>query len=60
MIDLLQIVDTANKVLEQATGGKNNAPSSLGELVIRGGWIMIPLAIINMLLTGGLILWLNK
>src|SRR6267154_1160157 len=45
MIDLLQIVDTAHKVLEQATGGKNNAPSSLGELVIRGGWIMIPLAI---------------
>ena len=45
MIDLLQIVDTANKVLEQATGGKNSAPSSLGELVIRGGWIMIPLAI---------------
>lgn len=45
MIDLLQIVDTANKVLQQTIGEKNNAPSSLGELLVRGGWIMIPLAI---------------
>jgi len=45
MIDLLQIVDTLNKVSQQTIGEKNDAPSSLYELVIRGGWIMIPLAI---------------
>lgn len=43
MFDLLQIVDTVNKATEQIAG-KNNAPSSLFELVVRGGWIMIPLA----------------
>jgi len=45
MIDLLQIVDTLNKVSQQTTGDKNNTPSGLFELVVRGGWIMIPLAI---------------
>jgi biopolymer transport protein ExbB len=50
MFDLLQIVDTVNKVTQQLASEKNNAPSSLYELVIRGGWIMIPLA--AMLLLG--------
>jgi len=45
MIDLLQIVDTANKLTQQVINGKNAAPSSLYDLVIRGGWIMIPLGI---------------
>ncbi|HWR33660.1 MAG TPA: MotA/TolQ/ExbB proton channel family protein [Chitinophagaceae bacterium] len=43
MFDLLQIVDTVSKTTEQIAG-KSNSPSSLYELVIRGGWIMIPLA----------------
>jgi biopolymer transport protein ExbB len=45
MIDLLQIVDTANKITQQVVGGKDSPPSGLFELVVRGGWIMIPLAI---------------
>jgi biopolymer transport protein ExbB len=44
MFDLLQIVDTVNKTTQEIAGAKNNAPSSLWELVVRGGWIMIPLA----------------
>ncbi len=50
MFDLLQIVDTVNKVSQQIASEKNSAPSSLFELVVRGGWIMIPLA--AMLLLG--------
>ena len=50
MFDLLQIVDTVNKATQQIATAKNNAPSSLFELVVRGGWIMIPLA--AMLLLG--------
>ncbi|HEY6062120.1 MAG TPA: MotA/TolQ/ExbB proton channel family protein, partial [Chitinophagaceae bacterium] len=50
MFDLLQIVDTVNKVSQQIAVEKNSAPSSLFELVVRGGWIMIPLA--AMLLLG--------
>ncbi len=45
MIDLLQIVDTANKLTQQVISSKNTAPSSLYDLVIKGGWIMIPLGI---------------
>ena len=44
MIDLLQITDT----LQQATNlaNKNHAtPSGLFDLLVMGGWIMIPLAI---------------
>lgn len=45
MIDLLQIAtDTLQNATNLATG-KNNAPSGLFELLMRGGWIMIPLAI---------------
>ena len=45
MIDLLQIAtDTLQQAANLATG-KNNAPSGLFELLMRGGWIMIPLAI---------------
>jgi biopolymer transport protein ExbB len=46
MFDILQIADTLNKVAQNVTGDKTGStPSSLYELVIRGGWIMIPLAI---------------
>jgi biopolymer transport protein ExbB len=44
MFDLLQMTDTLNKVSQQITGEKSHAPSSLSELVVSGGWIMIPLA----------------
>ena len=49
MFDLLQIVDTVNKVSQETGGGKNSVPSSLYQLVISGGWIMIPLAIMLLL-----------
>jgi biopolymer transport protein ExbB len=49
MFDILQIVDTVNKATQQIATAKNNAPSSLFELVVRGGWIMIPLALMLLL-----------
>lgn len=45
MFDLLQIVDTANKLTQQVINSRATAPTSLYDLVIRGGWIMIPLGI---------------
>lgn len=47
MIDLLQIVDTANKVIHTVAAGDTNGDGSLSffELIQMGGWIMIPLGI---------------
>lgn len=51
MIDLLQIVDTANKVIHTVSAGDTNNDGSLSffELVQMGGWIMIPLGIMLLL-----------
>lgn len=51
MIDLLQIVDTANKVIHTVSAGDTNGDGSLSlfELVQMGGWIMIPLGILLLL-----------
>jgi len=47
MIDLLQIVDTANKVIHTVSAGDTNGDGSLSffELVQMGGWIMVPLGV---------------
>jgi biopolymer transport protein ExbB len=46
MIDLLQIVDTANKVIHTISAGDTNGDGSLSffEIIQMGGMIMIPLA----------------
>ncbi|MES1217906.1 MAG: MotA/TolQ/ExbB proton channel family protein [Bacteroidota bacterium] len=46
MIDLLQIVDTANKVMHTISAGDTNGDGSLSffEIIQMGGMIMIPLA----------------
>ena len=51
MIDLLQIVDTANKVIHTVSAGDTNGDGSLSffELVQMGGWIMVPLGIMLLL-----------
>lgn len=46
MIDLLQIADTLTKVAHKVTGDRNgDGFLSFGELLISGGWIMMPLAL---------------
>lgn len=46
MIDFLQIADTVTQVAHKVTGDRNNDGFlSFGELLITGGWIMIPLAL---------------
>lgn len=47
MIHLLQIVDTANKVIHTVSAGDTDGDGSLSffELIKMGGWIMIPLGI---------------
>jgi biopolymer transport protein ExbB len=51
MIDLLQIVDTANKALHTVVAGDTNGDGSLSffELLKMGGWIMIPLGVMLLL-----------
>jgi biopolymer transport protein ExbB len=51
MIDLLQIVDTANRVIHTVTAGDSNGDGSLSffELLKMGGWVMIPLGIMLLL-----------
>lgn len=44
MIHLLQIVDTVNKTT-QTIGENGSTPSGLFDLLTRGGWIMVPLGI---------------
>jgi len=44
MIDLLQIVDTTQKIVSDVAGTQQG-PSNILELLVRGGWIMIPLAL---------------
>jgi len=46
MIDLLQIADTATQVIKKVAGDRNgDGYLGFGELLMAGGWIMIPLAI---------------
>nr|WP_287424130.1 hypothetical protein [Candidatus Brachybacter algidus] len=46
MIDLLQIADTATQVIKKVAGDKNgDGFLGFGELLMTGGWIMIPLAV---------------
>jgi biopolymer transport protein ExbB len=46
MIDLLQIVDTATQVIKKVAGDRNgDGYLGFGELLMTGGWIMIPLAL---------------
>ncbi|MCW3118193.1 MAG: Biopolymer transporter ExbB [Chitinophagaceae bacterium] len=51
MIDLLQIVDTANKVIHTVSAGDTNGDGSLSffELIQMGGMIMIPLGVMLLL-----------
>lgn len=44
MFDLLQIVDSLSGAAQSAAGAKGD-PTSFGELLFKGGWIMIPLGI---------------
>ncbi|MFI5185356.1 MAG: MotA/TolQ/ExbB proton channel family protein [Chitinophagales bacterium] len=44
MIDLLQIVDSTQKMVSDIAGTQQG-PSNILELLVRGGWIMIPLAL---------------
>jgi biopolymer transport protein ExbB len=43
MFDLLQIADTTQKIVNAATAAQS--PENVFDLLIRGGWIMIPLAL---------------
>jgi len=43
MFDLLQIVDTTQKIVNAATAAQS--PENVFDLLIRGGWVMIPLAL---------------
>ncbi len=46
MIDLLQITDTVTQVVKTVAGDRNgDGYLGFGELLMTGGWIMIPLAI---------------
>jgi len=46
MIDLLQIADTATQVIKKVAGDRNgDGYLGFGELLMTGGWIMIPLGI---------------
>ncbi|MEI2739998.1 MAG: MotA/TolQ/ExbB proton channel family protein [Chitinophagaceae bacterium] len=50
MFDLLQIVDTAVQVVKKVAGDRNGDGSiGFGELLMTGGWIMIPLGIMLLL-----------
>jgi biopolymer transport protein ExbB len=51
MIDLLQIVDTANKVIHTVSAGDTNGDGSLSffEIIQMGGMIMIPLGVMLLL-----------
>jgi biopolymer transport protein ExbB len=51
MIHLLQIVDTANKVIHTVSAGDTDGDGSLSffELIKMGGWIMVPLGIMLLL-----------
>jgi biopolymer transport protein ExbB len=51
MINLLQIVDTATQVLNTAAQNdiNNDGEISLGELLMLGGWLMIPLIVLFLL-----------
>ncbi len=50
MIDLLQIADTLTKEVIKVAGDRNGDGSiGFGELLMTGGWIMIPLAIMMLL-----------
>jgi biopolymer transport protein ExbB len=50
MIDLLQITDTLTKAITKVAGDRNGDGSiGFGELLMTGGWIMIPLGIMMLL-----------
>jgi biopolymer transport protein ExbB len=50
MIDLLQIADTLTKAITKVAGDRNGDGSiGFGELLMTGGWIMIPLGIMMLL-----------
>ena|SRR5687768_15186949 len=50
MIDLLQIADTATQVIKKVAGDRNgDGYLGFGELLMTGGWIMIPLALMLIL-----------
>jgi len=51
MINLLQIVDTATQVLNTAAQNdiNNDGDISLGELLMLGGWLMLPLIVLFLL-----------
>ena len=51
MINLLQIVDTATQVLNSAAQNdvNNDGDISLGELLMLGGWLMVPLIFLFLL-----------
>nr|HQV06595.1 hypothetical protein [Chitinophagaceae bacterium] len=46
MIDILQIVDTTTQIVKKVAGDANgDGYLSFGELLMTGGWIMIPLGL---------------
>jgi biopolymer transport protein ExbB len=50
MFDLLQIADTLTKAMTKVAGDRNgDGAIGFGELLMTGGWIMIPLAIMMLL-----------
>ena len=51
MINLLQMVDTATKAVQAAvqTDANGDGKISLGELLIMGGWLMLPLVLLFLL-----------
>jgi len=50
MIDLIQIADTTAQVVKKVAGDRNgDGYLGFGELLMTGGWIMIPLAIMLLL-----------
>ena len=50
MFDLLQIADTATQVIKKVAGDRNgDGYLGFGELLMSGGWIMIPLCIMLVL-----------
>ncbi|MBS1761185.1 MAG: MotA/TolQ/ExbB proton channel family protein [Bacteroidetes bacterium] len=50
MIDLLQIADTANQIAKHVSADRNgDGHISFGELILAGGWLMIPIGIMLIL-----------
>ncbi|MCC7400780.1 MAG: MotA/TolQ/ExbB proton channel family protein [Chitinophagaceae bacterium] len=49
MFHLLQIVDTVSKTLQNTSGSTGGEPLSFFDLIVMGGWVMVPLGLMLLL-----------